>query len=186
MNEKLVSLWNLVEANLRLVTISVFITLLLIVMGLQATEKADSAEISIPTGAPPKDTKAILADPAAETIIGVLESSKTPITVTAFAPLISNSMFDVKAVLNAVALESQANQRFDEAYRLSNERKYREALEICKEVLTMRPGHLRAQELKNNLEETLKGAGVLRGKNGSSTALSPTPSPPGAAVPSSR
>ena len=164
MQDRLLALWHAIEVRIRVVTPAVFGVLLLTVLALKALE-SDQSSVSEAALMSAKKSQ-VSATTATAALVASLEerlsAKRQSIERSTFAPLITNSMFDVKAVLDAIALEAQANRRFEDALRLYNERKYRESLEVCKEVLSIRSGHIRAQQLKTTLEEKLKEAGVFR------------------------
>lgn len=193
MEQQLLNLWRHIEANLRVTVFSVFGILLLLVFVVYAME----------SGAPPAETFAstgqgqgqpppmAVVDPAAEVIQKDLYGEKPPIESSPIAPLITNNMFDVRAIQNAIAQDQQANRRYEIALRLYNERKYREALDACNEVLAIRSAHFPAQQLKTTIEAKLRETGLIRGEAPASAAPSQAtpaaaevPAPqPGAPVP---
>jgi hypothetical protein len=102
-----------------------------------------------------------------------------------FGLLVFPLLLGLQAVQDAVAQEAQANQLFQQALQLSNEKRYREALDICKQVLTIRATHLPALQLKADLEKTLRAAGTLRAAE-PTTPAGALPAPatiPGGAAP---
>jgi len=176
MEQQLLNLWRHIEANLRVTAFSVFGFLLLLVFVIYAMESGTPPAEPIASTGQGQPPPMAVVDPAAEVIQKELYGEKPPIESSPVAPLITNNMFDVRAIQNAIAQDQQANRRYEIALRLYNERKYREALDACNEVLAIRSAHFPAQQLKATIEAKLRETGLIRGE-------APAPSAPAQATP---
>lgn len=152
MSEKLQAFFRFLEARIRIVAWVVGVLLLGAVMYLKSSE----APTPPPSGGggstpwPPQDDAA-----EAKRIQGAVMAEVKPVEQSDYGYLISNSMFNVKSVRNAVEQEAQANERYEEAQRLFRERNYQSAMTAVDDVLRLRPTHLPARQLKESLEKIL-------------------------------
>ena len=168
MQDKMQALWQRVEPHLRWVVGGAFVVLLGVVIYLSMSETPDFARSDEPpataaaattgtdTEDKPKKDKDSMKIMRGENAAGLI-----PIQDSPFRLLTVNSMFDVKAVRNAIELEKVASQKYAEALSLWRDQQFREALSKCDEVLAIKPDHTRALDLRKSLEEKLNRAGVL-------------------------
>jgi hypothetical protein len=167
MQEKLAAYWHTIEPHLRMVVFALFILMLLIVVYLKNNDGADVVES---TSGPAKAT-VDKVPPTGDLVKKVHESlakTPSPISSTQYAPLITNSMFDVKAVHDAVEQEKTANDKYQQAFLLFNEKKYREAYDLANQCLKIRQNHLPAKKLMGEIEQILEG--VRTGRKPDSSA----------------
>ncbi|HUT24542.1 MAG TPA: tetratricopeptide repeat protein [Sumerlaeia bacterium] len=168
MDERLLAAWRFFETHTRAVTLAVALVLFGAVFSLYFTE--GSTDIP-PPPPPPASSTSGESRGSAETIASAVASPVKPFGETDFAPLIHSSMFNVKDIQTAIQQEAQANAVYEEAARLFDAGKYKDALEACEKALAHRPMHFKSRELKAKIE------GILN------PAPTPTPVPSGAGVP---
>ncbi len=150
MNEKMLMVWQKVEAYLRVIIFVVFVAMLSVVIYLQLNEHVESVD----------DAKAQVQPlpPIPENLV-LLQKRKTqkisPIESSEYAPLIRDSMFNVKAIKDAIKLEAQANERYEVARTLFEEGRLDQALVECNRALSIRPQHLRARNLILDIQRKL-------------------------------
>ena len=150
MNEKMLMIWQKIEAYLRIIIFVVFIGLLSFVIYLQVNERVE-----------PSDDARAQAQALPEIPSGLLQLEErkaqtvSPIETSDFAPLIQDSMFNVKAIKDAIKLEGQANERYKVARDLYEKGQLDQALVECNNALSIRPQHLRARNLVLDIQRKL-------------------------------
>lgn len=160
MQEKLVAYWHTIEAHLRIVVFALFILMLLIIIYLKNNDGAEALEAN--ATAKTKTDPIPPTDDLVKTIRENIAKTPVPIAKTEFANLITNSMFDVKAIRDAMEQEKSANDKYQQAFLLFNEKKYREAYDLVNQCLKIRQNHLPAKKLLGEIEQILEGVRSAR------------------------
>jgi hypothetical protein len=156
MQEKLGAYWHAIEAHLRIVIFSLFILMLLVVVYFKNNDGA--AAIAADSGSTAtKPDPVPVTEGLVKQVHESLAKTPAPISATAYAPLITNSMFDVKAIRDAMEQEKSANDKYNQAFALFNEKKYREAYDLANQCLKIRQNHLPAKKLVGEIEQILEG-----------------------------
>lgn len=153
MQEKLNLLWQQILANLRIIIFVVFAIMLGFVVYLQISESPD-VQGSVASAAGDVEQPEDYGD-SDEVLSERLLGENEPIERSRYAYLIRDSMFNVKAIQDAIKQESEANEKFQEALRARGQGNLEGALELCNEALTIRPQHLRARQLRAELRQEL-------------------------------
>jgi tetratricopeptide (TPR) repeat protein len=156
MDERLLAAWRFFETHTRAVAFSIGLVLLGIVFGLYFGE--GSSETAGAATPPVSSSTAGGSRDGAEKVASAMASPVKPFEETDLAPLIHSSMFNVKDIRTAIQQEAEANAVYEEAARLFDAGKYKDALEACEKALAHRPMHFRSRELKTKIEGMLKPA----------------------------
>ena len=94
---------------------------------------------------------------AANNVGNVMYAVPKSVEKTPYASLIVHSMFSIKQVLDQPGREQIIRDLYNEATRLRAERNLAASLAKCNEVLAMRPNHIEAQNLKQQLQQEMGG-----------------------------
>ena len=147
---QLLALWHFIEPRLRPAVLLLFVAMLLTVIFIWYQESS-SVELPDPTRPPvPPPPGTAIADTLNALTVAPPEIEKTPLR-----SLIVSDMFNIREVQEAVLQEKRANEIFARAQELAKQQKYREALQTCDQVLTIRPNHLPARQLKEQMQKKL-------------------------------
>ncbi len=153
--EKLKKVLKGLEKRLRLI---VFIILAALMGLVYQINKQDTAKANN-TAAPPRAGKMKQVPspdpPSMVAIESYLATRQQPIHQSAVNILLSDNMFNAKRIVDTQQREVKANNLYANAENLYNQKKYADAYQKIEEALKLKPGHIKAQQLKARLERIL-------------------------------
>jgi len=156
MDERLTALWQAIEPRLRIIMFALFAVFLAFIFYLKFAESTAQDNLVSSPPAPQQPRGNSQAADAIRAI--VLEKQAKPIEETEYASLISNSMFNVKMVLDEVEKDRRAQGIMTEAQALVAQGQNQQALEKVNQVLSLRPAFLGARQLRDELQKRIGGA----------------------------
>ena len=152
MPEKLQNFLRMLQARLRVIAFIVATAMFGFVFYLYQSESGGIPETGVGGG---KSKKVELDRDDHERLEAILARNERPIEETEFLDLLSDSMFSVKAVRDAVEQEEKANEKSKEALRQYQDKEYADAYRLCKEALALRPNHFQARALMKELDKIM-------------------------------
>jgi len=150
LKEQMQQIGRVLLSHADLTATGVLFVMLLIIGGLYFKEQAKQPEELPPP--PVRNLEARLPNDAYNKVMNLFVNVQGDITKDPeLRRLTEFNMFDLKSVQAEEKIEAQLDEQVEQANRLINAGKNEEALKILDSVLSRRPRHVRALDLKNQL-----------------------------------